>query len=169
MFTKNIRSRPCPHCLRRGYVICHGSLTGKDLTKPERITRGIRFLCSNRNSGTGCGRTFSVLFDHFLPRCSVPSYMLTAFLKSIHKGHCVHKAWNLHLLPFSLRSAYRWLKQMTFNLARIRPQLHNTLTTPPPFAQPQLPLYETIHLLKSLFPEDFVKDFQGWFQTPFFL
>lgn len=165
-FVRRIRSLPCPHCSKKGRLIRHGSLTGKDLYKPTRIIRGVRFLCSNRNKARGCGKTFSLLLDTFLPRLSIPSAKLTSFLESFLHKTSLHQAWNEHLLPFSLRSAKRWLGKMRDNLARVRPKIHEALS--PSFTQNLPAMEETLSLLHTLFPDNFISRFQSSFQIPFF-
>jgi hypothetical protein len=50
----------CPHCQRFGTLIGHGLVRGYAPRGSERVVRGRRLVCSNRNRRPGCGRTVAI-------------------------------------------------------------------------------------------------------------
>jgi len=164
-YHKKVTSSPCPHCSKEGFIRRHGYLKGKDLQKPKTIKRGLRFFCSNRFNNKGCARTFSIFFDVFLPRHSVTSHYLSIFLNEALHSSSIHATWHRIKLPFSINSAYRWMKKFKQNLARIRPFLHEHYTGG---HDSSTPLQQTLQLLQSTFPFCFTSQFQSVFQTSFF-
>jgi hypothetical protein len=74
----------CPHCLRTGFLIKHGSLLGYVLNQTGNTVRGaraVRVYCSNRYQGNGCGRTFSIWTADRLKRLFLSANSLWLFLK----------------------------------------------------------------------------------------
>ena len=117
LISESVKSEPCRHCNRRGYLNNHGALRGIHITKPKQQTRGVRIYCSNRYSNRGCGRTFSILFNSMLPSLSIRAKQLTDFFKKLLTSKNVHAAWYSSAITFSLRSAYRWVKRLQLNQA----------------------------------------------------
>lgn len=163
---QQILSSPCPHCAKQGAIRRHGFLRGKDLRQPKTIKRGIRFFCSNRYANKGCARTFSLFFDTSIPRHSLSSQDLGEFLRKSLQASSIHAAWAQMKLPFSISSAYRWIKSLKRNMARIRPLLHESQHHA--HASSSV-LQETIRLLLETFPLNPIARFQVTFQTPIFL
>lgn len=167
-FCRTIIEKPCPSCHRDDTVKRHGVLSGKDLLKPDRIIRGLRFYCSNRYSNKGCGRTFPVFFAGVLPRFSIDAMQLGEFISRALSSSSIHRAWHRMKLPFSLRSAYRWMRGFSLNQARLRPLLAGRTAINIDFSTTQERM--TLHLLRKVFSSDkavFIHRFQLVFQTLF--
>ena len=163
---QQILSSPCPHCSKQGSLRRHGFLRGKDLRHPSTIKRGLRFFCSNRFNNNGCARTFSLFFDASIPRYSLSSQDLDEFLRKVLQASSIHAAWAQMKLPFSISSAYRWIKSLKRNMARVRPLLHESQCKAHGSTSV---LQETIRLLLKSFPLNPIARFQTTFQTPIFL
>ena len=82
-FRSAVLSQPCPHCHNTGALKAHGSIRSShpDRSSPD-ARRAVRFYCSNRHGRTGCGRTFSIHFDHIIPRCSLDTLRVTTLIES---------------------------------------------------------------------------------------
>ena len=73
----HLQSHPCVHCGRCETLKAHGFLRS---TLQE--IRGIRLYCSNRDSSKGCGRTFSVHFENYIPHVTLSPKQL----RDMHGG-----------------------------------------------------------------------------------
>ena len=122
-----VKAKPCRHCKQSGQLKSHGALRGIHLSKPKPALRGIRIYCSNRYSNMGCGRTFSVLFSSMLPSLTVRAKHLSLFFKKLLTANSIHAAWHSSRIPFSLRSAYRWIEKLKLNQAMLRTTVYSTL------------------------------------------
>lgn len=164
-----LKAKPCRHCKKRGNLKSHGALRGTHLSEPQQALRGIRIYCSNRYSNKGCGRTFSVLFSSMLPSLTVRAKHLSLFFKKLLTANSIHAAWYSSGIPFSLRSAYRWINKFKLNQATIRSAVYSTL--PPESPHPPHPHLETINYLTAAFPQsdNFIEAFQQQTQTSLFL
>lgn len=145
-----IKSTPCKHCKKQGYINAHGKLLGIAISLPLPATRGLRFFCSNRYSNKGCGRTFSILFASMLPKQSLRTRHLEAFFNNLLKHNNVHAAWHHSSIPFSITSAYRWFARFKANLHLIRAQLK--VDAKPYLNDTSPPEILTIKLLKNSCP-----------------
>lgn len=166
LLSESVKTDPCCHCKKKGSLKSHGALRGAHLSKPEKELRGIRFFCSNRYSNKGCGRTFSILFSSMIPALSLRAKQLTHFFKELLQKDSIHAAWHGSHLPFSLRSAYRWVKKFQLNQSTIRSAVYSTL--PNEDASPLAPHLETIRYLQASSSGDFVEAFQLQHQTSIF-
>lgn len=169
LISETIKATPCRHCNKSNYLKSHGPLRGIHLSKPEKKLRGIRFYCSNRYSNKGCGRTFSVLFSSMLPKLTVRAKQLKTFFKRLLTERSIHAAWHGSKIPFSLRSAYRWVEKLKLNQATIRSKIYSSLPCRSNCSSP--PHCETISYLNTAWPQhnDFVAAFQQQTQTALFL
>ena len=166
---KRAKTKPCRFCNCSGCIKNHGFLRGVHPDKHLLEIRGIRFLCSDRHGNKGCGRTFSLLFNHILPRHSTRSTNLSDFFDTLLNFNNVHAALYHSAVPFSLRTAYAWLKKLKNSQAVIRsniravPYDHLGIT--------QAPHLTTIGLIRKLsrLSNDYIANYQQRHQTAFFL
>jgi hypothetical protein len=83
----------CPHCGKTGALNRHSLLSGKWFgARCERVPRGQRVWCSNRNRRGGCGRTFAVYLSTALPRHGVDALMLARLLAGLLNGRSLKSA-----------------------------------------------------------------------------
>jgi hypothetical protein len=140
-----LKQTPClnPECRRVGCLIGHGRLRGYD-ADGERVARGQRVLCSNRQRGQqGCGKTFSILPCDVLRRRQVDAPRLFDFFTGMLRGLSRHAAWRALGLIFSIRHAYRVWQAFLDQQLRLRERLCRLLAPPPSTAaQPELQLLE---------------------------
>ena len=150
LFTcENIKSEPCRHCSSTGHLKSHGKLEGTCVDKPGKVTRGLRFFCSNRYSNKGCGRTFSVLFGTFISGHTLDTENLFRLIKRLLAAPNPHAAWQASGIPFSLRSVYRWVRKLTLNQPTIRHMLY--CHTRPPGTTGRTPLHTSLNFLLLAF------------------
>ena len=88
-----LRAEGCRRCHCTKSVVGHGYLWGHAATGPHDDTRGLRFLCSNRYSNVGCGKTFSIHWDTVIPYCSLRTVELLGLLREVAAGLSTHGAW----------------------------------------------------------------------------
>jgi hypothetical protein len=153
----------CPHCRQRGYLILHGYLYGYGET--DLVKRGHRIFCSNRNSRSGCGKTFSMLKSWFIKNFMVYAGILSAFLDKIRQGLCPAKAFR-GLGTMSKTSIYRIYHRFRHSQPRIRTLLKR-IKDPPGLNSIKDPVVQTIVHLRSVFKNCIVSKFQQYFQTSF--
>ena len=145
-----IKLKPCPHCGAVGYLICHGYLKGFGRKGHQRIRRGCRFFCSNRDRRQGCGRTFSVLLAAFLRRHMVPATMVWGFLQGVRSGMKRKAAWEEGCGGFALETGYRLWDRLTMAQGAIRSRLSRLMR--PPRVESREPVFQMIEHLRRAFP-----------------
>ena len=128
-FRRTLKRRRCPHCAQTGFLICHGYLRGYGLEAMPAV-RGYRFFCSNRWRKRGCGRTFTVLLAHVLPRRHTPAPRLFSFLLLMLSCAGVRQAWTRMRAGPSLSTLYRLWRAVAGQTMEIRRRL--TQLVPPP-------------------------------------
>lgn len=168
LLCKRVKRKPCRFCYKRGHIKNHGFLKGVHPIEPCQELRGIRFLCSNRYSNRGCGKSFSTLFSQMLPNHTTRSEHLKVFCDLLLKLKNVHAAWYRSAVPFSLRTAYRWLRKIKNSQAIIR---SNIQTVPKDHMEKELATYlTTIRLMKQRhqYAEDYISSYQQQYQTSIF-
>lgn len=121
-----IKAGGCPHCRCPSAVVAHGYVKAASGDTP----RGTRYFCSNRYSKGGCGRTFRVLWDTVIPRCSLQTPLILSLVRAVAGGPSIHRAWFSSGLIVSISSAYRWMIRWRGLAAHIRAGL--CLVVPPP-------------------------------------
>ncbi|MBU1085885.1 MAG: hypothetical protein KKD05_00015 [Candidatus Omnitrophica bacterium] len=168
-FYFRLKQTPCPYCKSAGSLILHGYLSGNHQTiSGEKIIRGRRIFCSNRNRRVGCGKTFSLLAANILKGFNICANSLWRFLNNISKGMSKIQALKKLNLPFSDSTVYRLFKIFSHRQSRIRTLLLRQSPVPQlPFINH--PPIQTIVHLKSAF-KNFpcpITAFQLSFQTPF--
>lgn len=89
----------CPHCGRTGTLIGHGMLFGYAERTQERVVRGRRLFCSNRNRRPGCGRTLSIWLGAVIAGFVVRTRTLSHFVGEITEGKTRKAAWKRAGVP----------------------------------------------------------------------
>jgi len=84
-FRFSVRSQPCPHCYRTNFVKAHGYVRASKEAEhqPASSIRAVRFMCSARNGDSGCGMTFSIHWDHLVPRSSLESAPVSQIIETL--------------------------------------------------------------------------------------
>lgn len=166
-FHRRIKFAGCPNCQKTGCLILHGYLYGYDeKSHHQKIIRGHRIFCSNRNLKRGCGRTFSILAAHVLRNFTITTQSLWNFLNNLLQGMTKLAAFGLTDLPFSPSSVYRLYQRIYLRQHRLRTLLLKRIP-PPECVQSRNPLIKTILHLQSAFKRDSdpLSAFQLHFQT----
>jgi len=158
----------CPHCNLSGFLILHGYLYGYSETDSNRIRRGHRIFCSNRDNKNGCGKTFSVLKSTFIKNFVITAITLWCFLDNLRKGLSLIEAFRQTASSMGETNSYRLFRKFKNNQVRIRTYLSH-LKDPPRLKQVAAPTIQTIVHLKQVFSHSLcpICDFQHHFQTSF--
>jgi len=164
-FRNAVLSQPCPHCHNTGALKAHGSIRSShpDRSSPD-ARRAVRFYCSNRHGRTGCGRTFSIHFDHIIPRCSLDTLRVTTLIESF----CTLGATGITDAQCARRTVSRWVERFLLHLGQLRSLA--SLIVPPDFDSTSHTAHAaTIDHLKSAFPETrcLATAYQSAFQASF--
>ena len=106
-FRRRLKQTFCPACGAIGFLICHGYLYGHSGGSSEKVLRGQRFYCSNRNLRKGCGRTFSILLSSCLRNRQVSSSQLWCFVSGVVQGLPRFMSWKKAAPSFSSTTGYR--------------------------------------------------------------
>ena len=162
-----LKLAPCPHCRAVGYLNAHGYLNGRGEGVSDKVRRGWRLFCSNRNRRQGCGRTYCVLLAQFMPRRMVDSLRLWRLLQGIRQGLSIKAAWEKIPSPFCLETGYRLRATFARSQTFIRSLLLRAGALPK-FTSAE-PALQVIEHLRAVFPRSAcpVADFQLRFQTAF--
>jgi hypothetical protein len=147
----------------------HGYLYGySDTTISGRGNRGHRIYCSNRNNRCGCGRTFSVLFSHFIRNLSVQSFNLWMFLQHILNGLTLINSMNLLDTTLSNQCWYDLYHRFKMKQSFIRTRLMS-VKDPPLLPKVTNVIHQTIFHLKAsfYFSSDPISSYQNHFQRSF--
>lgn len=166
-YKEKLKLEPCPHCRAVGCLIGHGYLRGKGEKGQEKVKRGWRKFCSNRNRRQGCGRTFAIIQAGFLYHRMVDATRLWRLLKVVADGQSVKAAWERISSPFCLETGYRLWHAFTRGQTVIRSILLRAGTLPQMDSHD--PNLQVVEHLRSLFTRSAcpVSDFQVRFQTAF--
>jgi len=166
-YKEKLKLVPCPHCRAVGCLIGHGHLWGKGARGPDKVQRGWRKFCSNRNRRNGCGRTVAIIEARFLYHRVVDARRLWQLLKGIAEGLSLQAAWEKISSPFCLETGYRLWQAFTRGQTIIRSSLLRVGTVPKMDSQD--PDLQVIEHLRSVFTPSVcpVSDFQVRFQTSF--
>ena len=160
-----IKAGGCGRCHCLSAVVVHGYLWGYAASGDDKVTRGMRFLCSDRYSNHGCGGTFSVYWDTVIPRCSLRTAQLLELMRVIATGPTTHGAWHSSRLKTPVSSVYRWVAKWRNLTAQIRTRL--CLVVAPPGKTDGQPDPFTLHHLTAAFPQAAcaIAAFQSGLQT----
>ena len=117
-------------------------------------SRGLRLLCSDRYSNSGCGRTFSAHWDELIPGASLAA------------APSRHAAWAATTLTISLTGAYRWFSRWARFATSIKTWLCSVCH--PPGKTDSLPDPHNLRHLDAAFPACPwpAAAFQNRFQAP---
>jgi hypothetical protein len=164
---EKLKCTPCPKCRVVGCLNRHGYLWGKGEKGNDKVRRGWRFLCSNRNRRKGCGKTHSILAAGFLHHRMTDAKRLWQLLRGILDGLSIKAAWEKVASPFCLETGYRLWYAFTKSQTFIRSTLLRVAT--PPTMQSRDPNLQLIEHLQSVFRKSVcpICDFQVRFQTAF--
>lgn len=166
-YKEKLKLVPCPHCREVGCLIGHGHLWGKGEKGQDKVKRGWRNLCSNRNRRNGCGRTVAIIEASFLYHRMVDAKRLWRFLKAIADGLSIKAAWETISSPFCLETGYRLWHAFTRGQTIVRSVLLRAGTIPKMDSND--PNLQVIEHLRSVFSKSVcpVMCFQVRFQTAF--
>ncbi len=114
-----LRLGGCPHCQCIDTLVGHGFLWGLAPEGSDRTTRGLRMWCTDRGSGHGCGRTFSVHWEDCMARATLRISQLLALLRAWAGDLTRHAAWHGSGISISLTGAYRWFARWRRGTARL--------------------------------------------------
>ena len=164
---EKLKLMPCPHCRTVGCLIGHGHLWGKDEKGQDKVKRGWRNFCSDRNRRHGCGRTVAVIEAGFLYHHMVDAMRLWRLLKGIADGLSVKAAWETISSPFCLETGYRLWHAFTRGQTVIRSVLFRAGAIPRMNSND--PNLQVIEHLRSVFSKGAcpVSEFQVRWQTAF--
>jgi hypothetical protein len=146
-----VRAGACRHCDCPSALVAHGYLQGYAGSGHAKVSRGLRFFCSNRRARPGCGRTFSILWDTVIPRCLLRTGQLVDLLQAAAAG-ALHAAGAASRLAISARSACRWVARWKLLAAHVRTRL--CLVAAPPGKTDGLPDPLGLRHLAAAFPTD---------------
>jgi hypothetical protein len=150
---QQLKHMPCPHCHSVGSLIRHGHLYGYDQSHSNHKTvRGHRVFCSNRNSRSGCGRTFSVWRADTIRRLSLTADPLWRFLQCVIAGTI---AAAIRAVADCRRSARTWQRlwqRFLLGQSTLRTAL-STLCPPPLLPTSHRPAAHVIAHLQAAFPD----------------
>jgi hypothetical protein len=165
---ERLKQIPCPRCRAVGCLIRHGYLEGHGDKANDKVRRGWRIFCSDRNLRKGCGRTYSVLLAKFIFRHMVNTQWLWQLLQCLRQGMSVKAAWEKIAAPFTLETGYRLRQAFTRSQTFIRSMLLRAGA--PPKLNVAEPEWQLIDHLRAAFPGSAcpVADFQVRFQAAFF-
>ena len=157
-----LRAAGCVHCRRVDTVVGHGHLQ----TDPCFKSRGVRLLCSDRYSNSGCGRTFSVHWDDVIPGASLAAAELLSLISALAAAPTRHAAWAASPLAISLTGAYRWFGRWARFALSIKTWL--CAVCDPPGKSDSLPDPHNLRHLDAAFPACPcpAAAFQNRFQVP---
>lgn len=165
----NLKLIYCPHCRKTQNLILHGYLYGFGYkTYSQRITRGHRILCSNRNRRDGCGKTFSIFFKVFLKNFIINTKSLWQVLKNHSSGKNKTRSFQSLDLPFCPTTCYRLFKKFHLKQHHIRSYLSRRCKAPKDTNENITPKIATLRHCQKTFPrEDPIAAFQQYFQVSF--
>jgi hypothetical protein len=144
-----VRQRPCPHCQSTGSIIRHSYSKGYRPDGRQRETRRLRFFCSNRRNRPGCGGTFSLLWSDLITRSGIAAALLD-LIAGVADGRSLHGVWHDGAFPFSVTTAYRWLRRWHRQQPHLR--THLARDHPPPRGDHLPSASRTLRHLRLAFP-----------------
>lgn len=167
-YLETIKFVPCPHCGKVGFLNRHGFLKGYPLKGSNKMVRGCRVYCSNRNNRTGCGRTCSLLLSTLLLGFSIGTGLLWGFVEKVLSGNSRKHAWEELNTGLPVENAYRLWNRLVKEQSRLR--THLCRKTGPPVCASNNPMAQLIAHLDCAFPSSKCgfSAFQDYFQAPLF-
>jgi hypothetical protein len=147
-----LKGMACSFCGRRGTLNRHGPIEGNDPQSAQgRLRRGHRVYCANRGRRGGCGRTFSILLAHVLPRHTFTASLLWSVLAGLLGRLSIRAAWKAAGKPLALETTYHLIQRLRRRLSDLRTCLA-PLRRPPEDDQCD-PLLQTLAHLRAAFPD----------------
>ena len=146
-----IKAAGCRHCQCPSAIVGHGHLRGYAASGGDRVSRGLRLLCSDRYSNQGCGATFSVHWDSVIPHCSLRTTQLLDLIRTVAASPSTHGAWFFSGSTLPITSVYRWVAKWRNRTAHIRTRL--CLIVAPPGKSGDQPDPFTLQHLLAAFPQ----------------
>ncbi len=144
---KRLKLLACPSCRAVGCLIRHGYLWGYGQGS-DRIRRGRRVFCSNRNRRTGCGRTYAVLLALHLYRRIVNAGQIGGFLRRVLGGDGIRAGWKAVANGGCPSNGYKVWGAFVRNQTHIRSGLHR-LARPAGDSIPEPILQVISHLMNA--------------------
>lgn len=168
-FHAKLKLCPCPHCSKTGFLNLHGYLKGFPENGKEKIKKGRRIYCSNKNKKGGCGRTFSILDASYIKNFRISAKTIWHLLEKVKDGSSKAEALRTSGSTMGETTVYRIFRKFKYNQPRIRTLLAG-VREPPRLKGVKDPVIQTIIHLKSAFRKFVcpVARFQYHFQTSFF-
>jgi hypothetical protein len=165
---KKLKMTMCPNCKLRGFLILHGYLYGySEYSAADRIKRGRRIFCSNRNKKMGCGRTFSFLMAAFIYKFTTSAQTVWRFLNNVKNGMSPAQAARTTGTNMQKTAVYRIYKRFLFHQTRIRTFLMR-VKDPPQTKHPDAAVQTLSHLATVFGLSCPISKFQYHFQVSFF-
>jgi len=144
----SLKQARCPNCACFDSLIRHSILYGNGPPGSEdRVKRGQRVLCSNRDKRRGCGHTFPIFLSDVLPRHTVTATVLWTFIQALLAGLSLRAA--AKKLPLALETFYGLRRKMRIKLDILRTRLLGSRS--PPHSKRSDPLLATFELLSTMF------------------
>jgi hypothetical protein len=161
-----IKFVPCVHCGKVGFLNRHGFLKGYPPKGSDKLVRGCRIYCSNRNNRNGCGRTCSLLLSTLIIGFSISTGLLWAFMRKVSAGNSIKASWEGLNTGLPVENAYRLWQRLVKEQSRLRTYLSRK--TGPPVCASNNPMAQLTAHLNSAFPSSkcCLSAFQEYFQAP---
>ena len=122
-YLDSIKYVPCPHCRKVGFLNRHGFLKGYPLKGNEKIARGRRIYCSNRNNRSGCGRTCPLLLSSLMLGFCIGTGLLWKFMGLVLSGKSRKASWEALCSGLSVENGYRFWRKLRKGEGRLRTYL----------------------------------------------
>lgn len=152
----------CPFCRKKGFLILHGYVRGYSVIDGNKIIKGHRIYCSNRNKRRGCGHTWSIYINRYIPKFQIDTKTLSIVL-NCHNNR--FKGWKENHTGISISSFYRIIDKFNRKLLTIRTYLSNRYKPPISSLTPlRLTLKHISNLNKNL--QSALNTYQQTFQVP---
>lgn len=115
---QKVKLYTCPHCKKIGNLILHGMIKGyTDSINNAKTIKGRRIFCSNRNRRSGCGRTWSIIKQTFIPNFTVGIKSLASIISN--KSTIIVR-WKRSNTSYSLSTFYRIRSRFYRNIPMFR-------------------------------------------------
>jgi len=159
---KSLKLYKCPYCKISGYLILHGYIKGYETASGNKVIKGRRIFCSNRNNKKGCGHTYSIYKKQYIPGFEIDIKTLSIIILNSSN---LFKGWKENHTGISISSFYRIRNRFNRNIITIRTYLSNRYKPPLLKLNPlDLTLKQLNNLNKSI--QNALAIYQQTFQVP---
>jgi len=168
-FYLKLKFSSCPYCHVSGYLILHGYLYGySEQSDFEKIRRGRRIFCSNRNRKSGCGKTYSILIAGFIKNFMITAVTVWSFLDQWMRGMSLSEAFRRSGSKMAQSCVYRIFNRFKKSQSHIRTLLKR-IKDPPHMPYTKDPTVLTLFHLRAVFNKSIcpISSFQHYFQVSF--